>query len=113
MRLRVCSHKGLCAFWRRRKAFAFRPNIEKYIPSKGRYPLSLKNSILNYRKKFPAGADATITLERKDLCAVLTGRAKLGDLAKDGKAAIEQFLFEIARQTRSGCPRSVSFIFVI
>lgn len=48
--------------------------------------LSLHNSVLNYRKKLPEKADATLTLERKDLQAVLTGRAKLDDLVKDGKA---------------------------
>ena len=51
--------------------------------------LSLQNSVLNYRKNLPEKADAALTLERKDLQAVLTGRAKLDDLVKNGKAAVQ------------------------
>ncbi len=51
--------------------------------------LSLKNSVLNYRKKLPAEADATITIDRKALCAVLTGQAKLDELTKGGQVKVD------------------------
>ena len=51
--------------------------------------LSLQNSVLNYRKNLPEKADAALTLDRKDLQAVLTGRAKLDDLVKNGKATVQ------------------------
>ena len=51
--------------------------------------LSLHNSVLNYRAKLPEKADATLAMDRKDLQAVLTGRARLDDLVKSGKAAVQ------------------------
>ena len=51
--------------------------------------LSLKNSVVNYRKALPAKADAVVTIERGDLHAVLIGRSKLENLVQNGRAKVE------------------------
>lgn len=51
--------------------------------------LSLKNSVLNYRRVLPEKAAATFNISRDDLHSVLIGQAKLDDLIKQGKAKVD------------------------
>ena len=51
--------------------------------------LSLKNSVLNYRRVLPEKAAATFNISRDDLHSVFIGQAKLDDLIKQGKAKVD------------------------
>jgi alkyl sulfatase BDS1-like metallo-beta-lactamase superfamily hydrolase len=53
------------------------------------YTLTLKNSVLNYRKKLADDPDATYTLTRADLNDIVLKQAKGADLVKAGKIKIE------------------------
>ncbi len=61
----------------------------KFSDSRDALVLTLKNSVLNYRKVLPGKADATITIKRDDLRAVLLRQITLEDLVKNGQATIE------------------------
>ncbi|UQZ90196.1 hypothetical protein C4J81_13695 [Deltaproteobacteria bacterium Smac51] len=61
----------------------------KFSDSGDELALTLKNSVLNYRKTLPDKADAAITISRDDLRTVLTGQAKLDELVEKGQAKVD------------------------
>ncbi len=51
--------------------------------------VTLRNSVLNYRKKMSGKPDAVIAISRKELHDVLTGEAKLAALVKSGAVKVD------------------------
>ncbi len=84
------------------------------MKGEGKFRLDLHNGVLNYVEGYAADKpDASLSISKLDLVAVASGKAKLDDLAKDGKATItgnRQVLNQIASAFDKGMKNDMNLV---